>query len=1031
MKKIFNPLNSKIFGSITGTMIVLTFLFSANFLHAAPIDFFDTDYQPTIFSKTEIVGPEVFFATIKAKATVAEDLPKPIVDLRYTYRYFATNNDTGEEVVLNPKFVGDKITPFPMKVGESYTGTQKVPLQFPDGGKKGEYTVYEQVIYTEITKPAAPTAPTKPTEPTKPSEPIQPSAPDGSAPGTEPSKPSEPNRPPEPEQPSGPPMPVDDFDPNEPLEPREMGTVTYTPSQVATTPTIESLVLSQDTLISGETAIGTVTLSGPAPVRGQPVRLSASPRISVSLPIILRIKAGATTGTFKIRAKKVSAPKKLIVKASLKDSSKTAPLTVSPASEWACGDSMTDSRDGKIYSTVQIGAQCWMSQNLNVGTRINSCSNGFVGTCANTTPKQTTTKQGTSCSEIKKFCFNDDEGKCDQYGALYEADQASCGSIVDGAQGICPAGWHVPTDAEWFALENGLTDEGQTCDPKRNFSWDCASASTKLKAGGSSGFEAILLGTRSTTGGYFTRFNQYKDGAYTLRNQRTGYWSSTGTAYQKISRFLDANDPTVMRMNENVREGYFVRCLKDAGAPGKATLSSLTVLPNSVNSSEVAEGTVTLTQAAPAGGQDVLISISRPDAASANPIVKVPAGEISATFKIISAAIVTQGPIDPIKVVLTAQIAEVKKTATLTVVVPSHEDPLAVDSLSVVPASLSSGEKALGTVTLNREASGEGVEVQLTASPSNVLAIPLSTSVKAGSKSSSFEIQTKSVTMATDVKITAKLGTFSQSAMLKVMPPAPVGVLGLTLSPDSVAIETSSTGTVTLTGPAPMGGVMVQLTANYPTTLSMPSTVPVAAGSKTGTFKLQSKWVDAPKEVMITAKLFQSSATVLSQKTTVLKINPPVKVSSLALSTTSISSLVSVTGTVTLSGPAPEGGQVVDLSAFPASLVTVPNQVTVAAGETKKTFGVMPKLIPPLPEGVTITAKANNTTKTATLTLVPSFAPTRCPYTCREDACSDTEVEDNRISCPSYQYTYSCGTYFSPKTCYGTKTPRCCKPKYQ
>jgi hypothetical protein len=103
----------------------------------------------------------------------------------------------------------------------------------------------------------------------------------------------------------------------------------------------------------------------------------------------------------------------------------------------------------------------------------------------------------------------------------------------------------------------------------------------------------------------------------------------------------------------------------------------------------------------------------------------------------------------------------------------------------------------------------------------------------------------------------------------------------------------------------------------------------------------------------------------------------------------------------------------------------------VAAGTTKKTFGVTPKMIPPLPEGVTITAKLNNTAKTATLTLVPSFAPTQCPYTCRQAACNDSEVEDNRISCPSYQYSYSCGTYLSPRTCYGTKVPHCCKPKYQ
>jgi uncharacterized protein (TIGR02145 family) len=93
--------------------------------------------------------------------------------------------------------------------------------------------------------------------------------------------------------------------------------------------------------------------------------------------------------------------------------------------------------EGKIYNTVLIGTQCWLKENLNVGTRIESTQN-----------------QNPANGIIEKYCMFDLESYCDVYGGLYQWNEMMQGSTVPGAQGICPPGWHIPSNPEWVALFN-------------------------------------------------------------------------------------------------------------------------------------------------------------------------------------------------------------------------------------------------------------------------------------------------------------------------------------------------------------------------------------------------------------------------------------------------------------------------------------------------------------------------------------------------------------------------------------------------
>jgi len=182
-----------------------------------------------------------------------------------------------------------------------------------------------------------------------------------------------------------------------------------------------------------------------------------------------------------------------------------------------------------------------MKRNMNVGSRIAGSSD-----------------QGTSCSTIQKYCYADSDANCDTNvqtghtypdGGLYQWNQAMCGSTAEGAQGICPAGWHIATDAEWCTLENYVDSGTVSC---TDTGWRGTDCGTKLKPDGTSGFEGNLAGNRYTNGtfsyrgtyGYFWTSSQYSD---------TNSWY----------RRLYSDNATVYRLNDSKANGFSVRCLKD------------------------------------------------------------------------------------------------------------------------------------------------------------------------------------------------------------------------------------------------------------------------------------------------------------------------------------------------------------------------------------------------------------------------------------------------------------------------------------
>jgi len=213
---------------------------------------------------------------------------------------------------------------------------------------------------------------------------------------------------------------------------------------------------------------------------------------------------------------------------------------------WACGDQITVTSiaghtcntgapdyDTCTYDTVPIGAQCWMKQNMNIGAYV-------TGVTAQTND-----------SNLQKYCYGNNTGNCPTDGGLYQWDEAMQYSVAESAQGICPDGWHIPSDAEQNILDQYLTDSPNTCDANRG-TWGCANAGTKLKLGGTSHFEGLLAGGRGTSG------------SFSSRGTNAFFWSSTVSGSDAWDRNLLAGSTAGVNRNHMARVfGFSVRCLQD------------------------------------------------------------------------------------------------------------------------------------------------------------------------------------------------------------------------------------------------------------------------------------------------------------------------------------------------------------------------------------------------------------------------------------------------------------------------------------
>jgi hypothetical protein len=255
--------------------------------------------------------------------------------------------------------------------------------------------------------------------------------------------------------------------------------------------------------------------------------------------------------------------------------------------------------------------------------------------------------------------------------------------------------------------------------------------------------------------------------------------------------------------------------------------------------------------------------------------------------------------------------------------------PSVLTSLSVNPATVVGGTGATGTVTLSGPAPTEGASVSLQSSIIAAATVPSSVTVPANSTSTTFTVTTYAVASNTSTTITASIGV-SRTASVTVNT---ASLSSISRSPTSVVGGASSTGTVTLNGPAPSGGTLITLQTSNSAVARVPSNATIAAGSTSTTFTITTTPVSANKSVTITA-IYAGVA-----RTTTLTVNAAM-LSSISRSPGTVVGGAISTGTVTLNGAAPMGGATVTLQSNNNSAAHVPTSVFVAGGATNATFTI-------------------------------------------------------------------------------------------
>lgn len=216
--------------------------------------------------------------------------------------------------------------------------------------------------------------------------------------------------------------------------------------------------------------------------------------------------------------------------------------------EGSSGSTFTDPRDGKVYQTVVIGNQVWMAENLAYLPRVTPAEYGSEDAWGSY--YYVYGYDGTNVADAKAT------DNYATYGVLYNwtaamDGEASSTTNPSGIQGVCPAGWHLPSEAEWTELTNYLGGTGV--------------AGGKLKETGTTHWNYPNTGATNETG--FTALPGGLRGHNGTFGHvgRYGYWWSAPEYYASIAwyRSMGSNSSVVNRRNDNTKVGFSVRCVRD------------------------------------------------------------------------------------------------------------------------------------------------------------------------------------------------------------------------------------------------------------------------------------------------------------------------------------------------------------------------------------------------------------------------------------------------------------------------------------
>ena len=210
-----------------------------------------------------------------------------------------------------------------------------------------------------------------------------------------------------------------------------------------------------------------------------------------------------------------------------------------------CGTNCT--YQDREYKTVQIGTQCWFKENLNYD---NGCS----------------TKTWTNSTDTGWCgCYTPNDSTCANYGRLYQWSAAMNATTTEGAQGICPSGWHVPSRANFTTLKTYLNSSATyKCSGTTDYIGKSLAATSTWATYGTTCTVGNTPTTNNTSG-----FNLFSSGyknptaAFTTAGYSAAMWSSTQSGASAYDLGLYYTNQTFNETLDSKPYAFSVRCIKN------------------------------------------------------------------------------------------------------------------------------------------------------------------------------------------------------------------------------------------------------------------------------------------------------------------------------------------------------------------------------------------------------------------------------------------------------------------------------------
>ena len=168
---------------------------------------------------------------------------------------------------------------------------------------------------------------------------------------------------------------------------------------------------------------------------------------------------------------------------------------------------VTDTRDGQVYKTLVVGEKTWLAQNLNFFSR-------------------------------NSWCYMNIDQNCKKYGRIYSWSAVMNGRNSEKAQGICMAGWHVPSVDEWNLLNTTYKK------------------SKDLSVGAQSGFDMLFAGCR------------FSNASFDFENKAATFWTSTSDSVNtdfatSFYGYSDQKTAALKSYQSAKSYGLYLRCVKN------------------------------------------------------------------------------------------------------------------------------------------------------------------------------------------------------------------------------------------------------------------------------------------------------------------------------------------------------------------------------------------------------------------------------------------------------------------------------------